>query len=209
MKNVTVIDHPVLKHKLGMLRDQKTSSAEFGRLTRDITVMLLHEATRNLETERKSIKTPIGASSVVKLIETPILVSILRAGNGMIDGAREVLPDAAIGHIGIYRDKAIGCTVEYFLRLPPNIEGRSAILLDPVIGTADTTVACVSRLKEIGVEEIKIATILASESGCKILCEKFPTVEIFAIGADDELTEEGFLYPGMGDVSARLYNYAE
>ncbi|MBH97432.1 MAG: uracil phosphoribosyltransferase [Rhodospirillaceae bacterium] len=200
------INHPILMEKLCLLMDPNTESPEFRRLMREISFALTYEALRDWPTEEKNISTPNGPDTIPKLINYPAVISILRAGNGMIDGVTEALPLAPLGHIGIYRDRDLDSTVEYFFRLPQKIKGNSTLLLDPIIATGDTVCASVSRLKEFGVEDIRVLTILASKPGLEKLNKINENVSVWGLRLNESLNESGHLAPGPGDVSARLCN---
>ena len=200
-----VVKHPILSDLLAQLRNRETSNFEFSRLLHEVTSLMMFEVTRNMNFRFAS--EDVGQSGK-RIMNMPSLVVLMRAGNGMIDGARQVLRHAPVGHIGIYRDKLVGCTVEYFFKIPEGSAENGVILLDPVIGTADSVIASVKRLEQLDVDRITVVTILASKRGAARLLEACPNVELFTLDASDDLSDEGSLLPGMGDVSARMYNYA-
>src|SRR5687767_3210002 len=169
MKNLTRVDHPILRHALTILRDRKTDAASFRRHLHEITRLLAYEASRDLATGTIEIETPLAKMKSETVSETPIVVSIMRAGNGMLDGVLSVMPFAAAGHIGIYRDKFINNTVEYYLKLPEEAEGRRVFLVDPLLGTGDTAVACIDRLHQYAVGPIKLICVLCSKPGLEKL----------------------------------------
>ncbi|MBX3021167.1 MAG: uracil phosphoribosyltransferase [Bdellovibrionales bacterium] len=206
MKNLTVLDHPLLKHKLGYLRDKNTSSAEFRDLVKEISRILAHEVMRDWKDLRTiEIETPIASTKVERIVNAPVVVSIMRAGNGMLDAILSMIPFASTGFIGIYRDKFINSTVEYYFKMPADIQGKQAILCDPLIATADTVIAAIERLKSYQVAHIKILTILISEEGVQRLHEAHPDVHILTLNVERELNELGYLVPGLGDAGDRLY----
>lgn len=204
--NFHAIDHPLLMQKLRYLMDSQTNAPEFRRLIREMSILLTYEALRDWETEELEISTPTGPATVRTLTNHPIVISILRAGNGMVDGVIEALPLAPVGHIGIYRDRNLDSTVEYFLRLPEDIQGASVLLVDPIIATGDTMCASVSRLRKFGVGEIRVLTILASATGLNKLSATDGNVSVWGLRLEESLDERGHLTPGPGDVSNRYFN---
>ncbi len=203
---VRVINHPLLRHKLGYLRDKRTNSVEFRDLVKEISVLLAYEAMRDWDKMvTLDIETPIAKATVERITQAPVVVSILRAGNGMLDSVLSVIPFASAGFIGIYRDKFIHNTVEYYFKMPENIKGRMAILCDPLVSTADTMIAAIDRLKSYEVHEIKILTILLSDFAQKRIHYFHPDVEIFTLHVENEINELGYLVPGLGDAGDRLY----
>jgi uracil phosphoribosyltransferase len=203
---VKVINHPLLRHKLGYLRDKRTNSVEFRDLVKEISVLLAYEAMRDWkEMITLEIETPIAKATVERITNAPVVVSILRAGNGMLDSVLSVIPFASAGFIGIYRDKFIHNTVEYYFKMPEHIKGRMAILCDPLVSTADTMIAAIDRLKSYEVQEIKILTILLSEFAKKKIHHFHPDVEIFTLQVEQEINDLGYLVPGLGDAGDRLY----
>ena len=207
MKGETIVlDHPLLRHKLGYLRDKKTNSAEFRNLLGEISSLLAYESMRDWEhLKMTDIETPIAATKVERIVQYPVLVSILRAGNGMIESILKTLPFASVGFIGIYRDKFIHNTVEYYFKMPVDIKGRMAILCDPLVSTADTMIAAIDRLKSYEVKQIKILTILLSQMAKERIEHFHPDVTIYTLGLEKEVNEQGYLIPGLGDAGDRLY----
>lgn len=203
---VNVINHPLLKHKLGYLRDKRTHSVEFRDLVKEISVLLAYEAMRDWDDMIKvDIETPIAKATVERIANAPVIVSVMRAGNGMLDSVLSVIPFASAGFIGIYRDKFIHNTVEYYFKMPENIKGRMAILCDPLVSTADTMIAAIDRLKSYEVKEIRILTILLSDFAQKRIHHFHPDVEIFTLNIETEINDLGYLVPGLGDAGDRLY----
>jgi uracil phosphoribosyltransferase len=203
---VTVINHPLLKHKLGYLRDKNTKSVEFRGLIHEMSGLLAYEVMREWKDLMSiDIETPIAKAQVDRIHNPPVVVSIMRAGNGMLDAILDILPFAATGFIGIYRDKFIHNTVEYYFKMPADIKGRMALLCDPLISTADTAIAAIDRLKSYEVKDIKIISILVSEFAIKRIHHFHPDVEIFAVNIEKEINEAGYLVPGLGDAGDRLY----
>jgi uracil phosphoribosyltransferase len=205
MKNVRLIDHPILQHSLATLRDKRTDSAEFRRELHGITRLLAYEASRDLATCLIEIETPLASTQAQIVSETPIVVSIMRAGNAMLDAMLSVMPFAAAGHIGIYRDKFINNTVEYYLKLPEDANGRRIYLVDPLLGTGDTAIACIDRLKTYDVGRITFVCVLCSEVGLERLFHFHPDVDVYTLAIEPQLNENGYLIPGLGDVGARIY----
>lgn len=203
---VTVLDHPLLKHKLGYLRDKRTNSVEFRDLVKEISVLLAYEAMRDWkEMTEIDIETPIAKARVQRILKAPVIVSVMRAGNGMLDSVLSVIPFASAGFIGIYRDKFVHNTVEYYFKMPEDIKGRMAILCDPLVSTADTMIAAIDRLKSYEVKEIKILSILLSDFAKKRIHHFHPDVDIFTLNIENEINELGYLVPGLGDAGDRLY----
>lgn len=206
MENYLVeLKHPVLKHKLGELRDQHLSSAEFRRIVHELSALMAYELTQDLASVKSKIDAPMGEAVINQIVGYPIVVPIMRAGNGMLDGILSVLNHAEAGHIGLYRDKFIQSTVEYYFRLPNNTMGREIILADPVLATADTVIACVDRLKLYDVGKIKVMSFLMSKIGTEKLHHFHPDVLLYTIEVEKEISKDGILIPGIGDVGARLY----
>lgn len=206
MKNVTVIEHPLLKHKLGYLRDKNTNSHEFRELVKEISRILAYEAMRDWKhTENVSIETPITRATTERIINPPVVVSIMRAGNGMLDAVLSMIPISSAGYIGIYRDKFVHNTVEYYFKMPENVKGKDILLCDPLIATADTIVAAIDRLKQYDVGKIKVLSILASKYGLEKVLHFHPDVEIFTVNVEKEINESGYLVPGLGDAGDRLF----
>ncbi|MFM6928911.1 MAG: uracil phosphoribosyltransferase [Bdellovibrio sp.] len=206
MNNVTIINHPLLKHKLGYLRDRNTYSHEFRELIKEVSKILVYEAMKDWkELQTVEIETPITKTVAERIANPPVIVSILRAGNGMLEAALSMLPFASTGFIGIYRDKFIHNTVEYYFKMPQDIQGKDILLCDPLIATADTIIAAIDRLKNYNVGRIKVICILASENGLKKVHHFHPDVEIYTVNVENEINEMGYLVPGLGDAGDRLF----
>lgn len=205
-KNLIEINHPLALHKLGHLRDKNTISADFRNLMTEISKMLAYEAMKDWsDTDTVLVETPIAKAKVDRIINPPVAVAILRAGNGMLDGVLSMIPFASTGFIGIYRDKFIQNTVEYYFKLPAEVKGRAIFLCDPLIATADTMIAAIDRLKSYNVGPIKVLSVLSSEHALKRLEEHHPDVKVYALNVEKEMTENGYLVPGLGDAGDRLY----
>jgi len=202
----TLITHPLIQHKLTFMRSENTTTDNFRRLLREISQMLAYEVTRVLPTELITISTPLAT------IESPIisgkklcLVSILRAGNGMLDGMLDVLPAARIGHIGLYRDPETLEPVEYYFKMPDDIGARLVIVVDPMLATGNSAIAALSRLKESGAASIKYVCLLASPEGLAALRAAHPDVPVVAAALDERLNEHGYIVPGLGDAGDRMF----
>lgn len=205
-KNLIEINHPLIDHKLAFLRDERTNCDEFRRIMIELTKILAFEATKDLELINDQINTPITKGAMVKKIQNPpVIVSIMRAGNGMIDSMLTLLPFCSAGHIGIYRDKFIDNTVEYYFKLPENVKGKNILLLDPLLATGDTAIASLDRLKQYEVGKIKMLTILSCQVGLDKVHHFHPDVDIFTLSSSEELNEKGYLVPGLGDAGDRLF----
>lgn len=205
-QNVKVIKHPLLSHKLGYLRDKNTPSHEFRELVGEISKILVYEAMREWKhIEKVEIQTPISSTVAERILNQPVVVSIMRAGNGMLDAVLSMVPLASVGFIGIYRDKFIKNTVEYYFKMPQNVVGKEIILCDPLIATADTIVAAIDRLKNYEVGPIKVISILASKVGIERIHYFHPEVEIYTLNIETEVNESGYLVPGLGDAGDRLF----
>lgn len=204
--NLKLIQHPLLQHKLGILRDKNTSSADFRSITKEISGILAYEAMRDWqEFDQFEIETPITRTKVQRIKNAPIVIAVLRAGNPVLDSVLEMLPFAPAGHIGIYRDKFIQNTVEYYFKIPENHANRPVLLCEPLIATADTAIAAIDRLKSYGVGPITILSILASPTGLEKLQQFHPEVTVLSVALETGLTESGYLIPGLGDAGDRLF----
>ncbi len=192
--------------KLCYLMDKQTKPPEFRRLMHEMSFLLTYESLQDWGTEETEISTPNGPTVIPKPNKHPVVVAILRAGNGMLTGVIEALPLARVGHIGIYRDRDLDSTVEYFLRLPEDIQGDSVLLLDPIIATGDTVCASVSRLRKFGVGDIRVLTIMASKNGLQKLKATDESGSVWGLRLEETLNQSGQLAPRPGDVSARFFN---
>jgi uracil phosphoribosyltransferase len=203
---VNVLSHPLLKHKLGYLRDKNTGSSEFREIIKEISRILAHEVMRDWKDMRTvEIETPLAKTQVERIQNAPVVVSVMRAGNGMLDPVLSMIPFASAGFIGIYRDKFIHNTVEYYFKMPADIKGKLAILCDPLVSTADTMIAAIDRLKSYEVNKIKILTILISEYAIEKIHNFHPDVDIYTLNIEKEINDLGYLVPGLGDAGDRLY----
>lgn len=208
MSEAHVLKHPILSHKLALLRRKETQSNEFRRLLYEISCLMAYEVTRDLKTSKTSVNTPWESVDSEMVSEKVVLVAIQRAGSGMLDGVLEMLQFARVGHIGIYRDKFIKNTIEYYFRLPNDSEGKRVLLLDPLLATGDTAIAAVDRLKESKVGPIHFVCLLAAPEGIKKMKAVHPDVQIHCLSIERELDERGYIRPGLGDAGDRLYDTA-
>lgn len=204
--SLTVVEHPLVQHKLSLMRDRNTSTAEFRRLTREISLLLAYEATRDLPLAETPIDTPLERANFPLLAGKKLcLVSILRAGNGILDGMLDLLPSARVGHIGIYRDPRTLQAVEYYLKLPEDLAERDAILVDPMLATGNSAVAAISRLVELQARSIKFVCLVAAPEGVAQVARVFPDVAVITAALDRCLNEHGYILPGLGDAGDRLF----
>ena len=207
INNIYIMDHPLVQHKISILRDKNTSSKEFRELIHEITMLMCYESMRNLKLHEKTVETPlqITKSNIISQ-EDIIFVPILRAGLGMIQGALNLIPDARIGHIGLSRDHETLQPIEYYFKLPPNISSESTIiLLDPMLATGGTAVDSVQKLKNLNLKNIKFMCILASPEGINKLHSAHSDIEIYCAAKDQKLNEHGYILPGLGDAGDRIF----
>jgi uracil phosphoribosyltransferase len=204
--NLTVIDHPLIQHKLTQMRSTETASDAFRRLVGEVSNMLAYEVTRDLPTDLVAIRTPMAEmKSPMVCGKKPCLVSILRAGNGMLEGMLKLLPTASVGHIGLYRDPATLEPVEYYFKVPEDIAERMVIVVDPMLATGNSAAAAISRLKDLGVETLKMVNLLAAPEGVACMLDRHPDVMITVAALDDCLNDHGYIVPGLGDAGDRIF----
>jgi uracil phosphoribosyltransferase len=204
--NVIVVDHPLVAHKLSLMRDKTTSSAQFRRLLREISLLLGYEVLRDLPLERRPIETPVGPMDAPFLKgKKLVFVPILRAGMGLLDGLLELVPSARVGHIGLYREPRTLQAIQYYLKVPDDIADRLTVLVDPMLATANSAIAAVSRLKEKGAQDIKIVCLLAAPEGIRALHTAHPEIAIYTAAVDSHLNDHGYIVPGLGDAGDRMY----
>lgn len=204
--SVTIVTHPLVQHKLTLLRRASTTTATFRTVVREISLLLAYEATRDLPLEDVEIETPLERTQAAMLSGKKLcLVSILRAGNGILDGLLDLLPSARVGHIGLYRDPAALVPIEYYLKLPEDVAERQAILVDPMLATGRSAAAAVDRLREAGVTDIRFLCLLAAPEGLATFHAEHPDVPVFTAAIDRGLDEHGYIRPGLGDAGDRLY----
>src|SRR3954469_1401132 len=203
---LTIVEHPLVQHKLALMRAADSSTSKFRQLTREISLLLGYEATRHLEVEDREIATPLERTQVPMLAGKKLcLVSILRAGNGILDGMLDLLPSARVGHIGIYREPRTLQAIEYYLKLPDDLVERDVILCDPMLATGNSAVAAISRLKELAARTITFVCLVAAPEGVAKVSAIFPDVPIVAAALDRCLDTAGYILPGLGDAGDRLF----
>jgi uracil phosphoribosyltransferase len=206
MSNVTVLDHPLLRHKLALLRDKSTTTGMFRQVAREVSLLMAYEVTRDLPLEPIEIETPLETMRTEHLSGKKLcIVSILRAGNGILDGMLDLVPSARVGHVGLYRDPTTLQPVEYYLKLPNDIANRLVILVDPMLATGNSAIAAASRLKQAGVKTMKFVCLLAAPEGVAAFTEAHPDVPVFTGAIDRELDSHGYIRPGLGDAGDRFY----
>ncbi|AZO11587.1 MULTISPECIES: uracil phosphoribosyltransferase [unclassified Mesorhizobium] len=206
MQGVTVVDHPLVQHKLSIMRKKETSTAGFRRLLREISLLLGYEVTRKLELTTTTIETPI------EEMEAPVLegkklvfASVLRAGNGLLEGLLDLVPAARVAHIGLYRDHETLEAVEYFFKAPSDLADRLVIVVDPMLATANSAIAAIDKLKGRGATNIRFLCLLAAPEGIERFTKAHPDVPIFTASIDRQLNEKGYIMPGLGDAGDRMY----
>ena len=200
-----LMDHPLIHHKISMLRMRETNSKDFRQLVNEIALLIGYEATRDLELEDAPIVTPMMPTTGHFLSKNVCLVPVLRAGLGMVDAMLELLPASRVGHIGLYRDPVTTKPVEYYCKLPPDVPERVAIVLDPMLATGGSAVAAIGFLKQRGVNRIKLVNIIGAPVGVKAVCEAHPDVDIFLGALDEGLNDHAYILPGLGDAGERLF----
>jgi uracil phosphoribosyltransferase len=204
--NVTVVSHPLVQHKLSLMRDVSTTTSKFRTLLREISLLLTYEICRDLETEMVEITTPLETFMAPRLEGKKLcFISILRAGNGLLDGMLDLVPSARVGHVGLYRDPKTLMPVEYYLKLPDQIEDRLCICVDPMLATGNSAVAAVQRIKEAGARRIKFVCLLAAPAGIDTFAAAHPDVPILTAAIDRALNEHAYIVPGLGDAGDRMY----
>ena len=204
---VTVIDHPLVQHKLTLMRRCQTSTAKFRALLKEISLLLAYEVTRDLPLKDEPITTPVAAMNAPILAPDKklVIVSILRAGQGILDGMLELIPSARVGHIGLYRDPKTLIAVEYYFQVPHDVDKRDMLIVDPMLATGNSAVAAVDRLKTTNPLSIKFVCLLAAPEGIKHFHEQHPDVPIYTAAIDQRLDEHGYIVPGLGDAGDRLF----
>jgi uracil phosphoribosyltransferase len=203
---VHVIGHPLVQHKLSLMRSKETSTSTFRNLLREISMLLAYEVCRDMPTTMTPIETPI-AQTMVPMLDGKkiVLVSILRAGNGILDGMLQILPSARVGHIGLYRDPKTLTAVEYFYKVPDTMADRDCIVMDPMLATGNSAVAAIERLKASGPRSIKFVCLLTCPEGLKALHSQHPDVPVYTAAIDEYLNEKSYIVPGLGDAGDRLF----
>ncbi|HIU52072.1 MAG TPA: uracil phosphoribosyltransferase [Candidatus Merdicola faecigallinarum] len=201
-----ILNHPLIEHKLAILRDKKTGTKEFREIASEIAMFLCYEATRDARLEEVEIETPIEKMKAKKLDEDQYaFVPILRAGTGMLDGLTNVIPNAKIGHIGLYRNEETLEPVKYYYKVPKDIQNREVMILDPMLATGGSALDAISMIKKEGVKKIKFLCIIAAPEGIARIEKEYPDVEIYAAALDRELNDKGYIMPGLGDAGDRIF----
>ncbi|CCC58011.1 uracil phosphoribosyltransferase [Caloramator australicus] len=206
MNKITVIDHPLIQHKLSIMRDKNTGSKDFRELLEEIAMLMTYEITRGFQLEEVEIETPICKTKAKMLTGKKVaIVPILRAGLGMVDGMLKLIPAAKVGHIGLYRDPETLKPVEYYCKLPSDISERDIILVDPMLATGGSASDGIHLLKEKGARNIKLMCLIAAPEGIEAVLKAHPDVEIFVAAVDERLNEHGYIVPGLGDAGDRIF----
>lgn len=206
MSVVEIVDHPLIQHKISLLRDRNTGTKEFRDLVSEVAMLLCYEATRDLPTEEVEVETPIALARTKVLAGRKLaLVPILRAGLGMVDGMLSMIPAAKVGHIGLYRNEGTLEPVEYYCKLPQDCAEREVFVVDPMLATGGSSAAAITMLKEKGVRHIRFMCIIAAPEGVKRMQEEHPDVDLYIGALDDHLNEHGYIVPGLGDAGDRIF----
>ena len=206
MGKVIIMDHPLIKHKIGIIRDTETGTKEFREMISEIAMLETYESTRDLLLEEVEIETPMASTTVERLAGKKLaIVPILRAGLGMVSGMQTLIPSAKVGHIGMYRDHETLKPVEYYCKLPADIEGRDVFVVDPMLATGGSACDAIAQLKKHGCKHIRFLCIIAAPEGLKKLQEEHPDVDITVGALDDHLNEIGYIVPGLGDAGDRIF----
>jgi uracil phosphoribosyltransferase len=204
---VIVIDHPLVQHKLTLMRQTDTGTAKFRQLMKEVGMLLAYEVTRDLPLKYEAIKTPIAPMMAPLLASDKkmVIVPIMRAGMGFLDGILELIPSARVGHIGLYREPTTFVAIEYYFKLPHELEQRDILVVDPMLATGNSAVAAIDRIKELSPMSMKFLCLLAAPEGIQHFHEQHPDVPIYTAGIDEKLDEHGYIVPGLGDAGDRLY----
>ena len=206
MSKVCVFDHPLIQHKLAILRDEKTSVKEFRELVSEIAMLMCYESTRDLPLEEIDVKTPVAVATCHRIAGKKLaIVPIRRAGLGMVDGMVSMMPNVKVGHIGLFRDPETLQPVKYYFKMPADISERDVIVVDPMLATGGSASAAITFLKQDGVKHIKLMCIIGAPEGVKRMQEDHPDVDIFVAALDDHLNDHGYIVPGLGDAGDRIF----
>lgn len=206
MKGVTVVTHPLVQHKLTIMRKKETSTASFRRLLREISLLLGYEVTRELELTTTTIETPLQTMEAPTLEgKKLVFASVLRAGNGLLEGLLDLVPAARVAHVGLYRDHETLEAVEYFFKAPSDLGDRLVIVVDPMLATANSAIAAIDKLKERGATNLRFLCLLAAPEGIARFTAAHPDVPVFTASIDEKLNEKGYIVPGLGDAGDRMY----
>jgi uracil phosphoribosyltransferase len=204
--NVTVVSHPLVQHKLTVMRKRETTTVKFRQLSREVATLLAYEVTRDLPMTTTPIETPVAEMVAPTLAGKKLcFVSILRAGDGLLQGMLDLVPSARVGHIGIYREPETLTAIEYYYKVPDDLQERLVVVVDPMLATGNSAVAAVSRLKEDGAQQIKFVCLLAAPEGIAQFRDAHPDVPVFTAAIDLRLNDHGYIVPGLGDAGDRLY----
>lgn len=202
---VTVLNHPLITHKLSYMRDEKTGTKDFRQSLDEIAGLMAYEITRDLPVKNVEIKTPLTLTTTQQLAKDIVLVPILRAGLGMVDGIRSLIPTAKVGHVGVYRDEETLLPIEYFAKFPPNLKDSIVMILDPMLATGGSASAVIDIVKARGATSVKLVCLVAAPEGVKVIEDAHPDVHIYLAALDEKLDENGYIVPGLGDAGDRLY----
>jgi len=206
MENVFVLDHPLIQHKISLLRDKNTQTKEFRELVMEISMLMGYEVTRNMPLKEVEIETPVGVAKTNIISGKKLgIVPILRAGLGMVDGLLKLLPMAKVGHIGLYRDPETLGPVEYYCKLPEDVYEREIVVVDPMLATGGSASAAIQYIKDKGVSSIKLMCLIASKDGIDRINKDHPDVAIYCAAVDEKLNDHGYIIPGLGDAGDRLF----
>ncbi|MBQ8338175.1 MAG: uracil phosphoribosyltransferase [Oscillospiraceae bacterium] len=206
MKNVTIFDHPLIQHKTTIMRQKDTSNKEFRESVEEITMLMCYEALRDLPLTDIEIETPITKTTQKVVAGKPLaVVPILRAGLGMVNGLLALVPTAKVGHIGMYRDEETLMPHEYYCKLPPDIDKRLIVVVDPMLATGGSAIDAIAQIKSYGGQHIKFLCLIAAPEGIKALTEAHPDVQIYCANVDEKLNENGYIVPGLGDAGDRIF----
>ena len=209
MKNLTIISHPLVKRDLTLLRNERTPSNVFRSVLRRTASLMAYEVTKDLRLRGVSVRTPLERTDGYVVRDPMILIPILRAGLGLVGGFVEVIPDARVGHIGLYRDEETLKPVDYYLKFPKKLSGALSIVLDPMLATGGSAVAAVSYLKARGAKKIRFVSLVAAPAGVRLLTKHHPDVKIYTCALDRQLNEKGYILPGLGDAGDRIFGTSE
>ncbi|MEM0977776.1 MAG: uracil phosphoribosyltransferase [Pseudomonadota bacterium] len=206
MKNLTIVDHPLVQHKLTIMRDARTPTVQFRQLLREISYLLAYEVTCEMPLVDKRVDTPVGPTVGKELDGKKLaLVSILRAGNGLLDGILEIIPSARVGFVGLYRDEETMEPVQYYFKVPELIQDRLVIAVDPMLATGNSSAAAIDLLKEQGAKDIRFLCLVAAPEGVERMHKAHPDVPIITASLDEKLNEQGYIVPGLGDAGDRMF----
>jgi uracil phosphoribosyltransferase len=205
-KALTILDHPLVAHKLTLMREQSTETSKFRNLLREISLLLAYEILADLELEPVKIETPMEAMTGYKLEGKKLcFVSILRAGNGLLEGMLDLVPSARVGHVGLYRDPETLQPVDYYFKMPERIEERLCVVVDPMLATGNSAISAVEKIKKAGARKIKFACLVAAPEGVEAFSNAHPDVPVFTAALDRQINDHGYIMPGLGDAGDRIY----